>query len=98
MTLDLPNSVPFDCVFPCGLGPNIVFNNIDLMVREQTDLIISRQKMAAALSLFYDVEATSKDAIAILCLKPSLDDASYKRRVSSLTTSFREFGVLSEGA
>lgn len=98
MTLDLPNSVPFDCAFSYCLGPKIVLNNTDLMVREQRDLIISSQKMAAAPSLCYDVEATSKDAIVILCLKPSLDDASSKRRVSCLTTSFREFGVLSEGA
>ena len=54
--------------------------------------------MAASPSLCYDVETTSKDSIVILCFKPSLDDASNKRRVSCLTKSFREFGVLCEGA
>ena len=54
--------------------------------------------METSRSLCYDVETTSKYAIVILCFKPSLDDASNKRRVSCLTKSFREFGVLSEGA
>jgi hypothetical protein len=43
-------------------------------------------------------EATSEVALSILCLKPSLVDAFYKRRVSCFTMSFREFGFLSEGA
>jgi len=68
------------------------------MVRQQRDLVIFSQKMAAASSLCYHDEATSEDALAILCLKPSLVDAFYKRRVSYLAISFREFGFPSEGA
>lgn len=68
------------------------------MVRKQRDLVIFRQKMAAASSLCYRDEATSKDAIAISYLKRSLVDAFYKRRVSYLAISFREFGFPSEGA
>lgn len=72
--------------------------NTDFMVSEQRDLVIFSLKMAASSSLCYHDEATSKDAVASLCLKPSLIDAYYKRRVSCFTISFREFELPSEGA
>eukprot|EP01018_Ginkgo_biloba_P001814 Gb_38781 [translate_table: standard] len=60
---------------------NIVSSKAELMVREeQRHLIILIQKMAVSVSLYYYDEATSKDIIPILCLKPILVDASYKRR------------------
>lgn len=68
------------------------------MVRKQRDLVIFSQKMAAVSFLCYHDEATSKDAISISYLKPSLVDAFYKRRVSYFAISFREFGFPSKGA
>ena len=99
MTLDSAIIVLFRCDYSCHLVSDIVSSKAELMVREeQRHLIILIQKMAVSVSLYYYDEATSKDIIPILCLKPILVDASYKRRACRFNISFREFGFPSEGA